>query len=334
MKLGKRSRWIVMVVVLAVSLTMVLAQTKVARAAITGARVFDVYLRLETEIMQKTLAGRYYESLFWKYNDEIIQLMNANPEHIKALLNAMLLFVPELDAFENGEGDQVYVTVEHVASLQAELDWFASMGSPSLQEDIARESARLPLNHLVGMTMNEAWDFINSNWSPDGVAEKTLVPDSDGQWAYYIHNGVYLEYPASYNLQVSEIEKDFVYFIPSTAMPEHWKPWVVKVHIWNIPVADQDANNPRRRYPPESIVWEQTLQNVEFPGVAFISSKPNASSMGLHAFQYNEENQLAVDVWVFAFENIQGEMLDYSQMISVQYEYFQHMADSLRIWKP
>jgi len=334
MKLSKRARWIVVVMVLAVSLTMALAQTNVVRAAITGAHAFEVYMRLETEIMQKTPAGRYYESLLWKHNDEIMQIMNAHPEHNKELLNATLLFVPELDSLVNGDGDKAYVTAEHVESLQSELDWFASLGSPALQEDIARESERLQLDHFEGMTINEAWDFINSSWSPDAVVEKTLVPDSDGLWAYYIHNGVYLEYPSSYNLQVSETEKDYVYFMPSTGMPENWNPCVVKVRILNIPVAEKDANNPRSWYAPDTIVWEDAVQNAEFPGIEFISSKPNLTTMGFHAFQYNQENQLAVDIWVFAYENPQGESLDYSAMVNQRYEYFQHMADSLRIWKP
>lgn len=332
MKLSRRSRWILILALFLGAMIIFLTQVEAVKATFSDVHTVMVLLRVETEIMQKTPAGQYYESLFWKHNDELMKIFNAHPEHMEPFMIATRVFIPELDALLNGNGDEVYVTSEHVESLKSELDWFASRGSPSLREDIQREQQRLPLDTLIGMTMNEALDFINSNWSPNSVAEKTLVPDSYGEWAYYVHNGVYLEYPSSYNLQVSEIEKDFIYFMPSTGTPEQWNPCVMKVRIWNVPVNEKDANNPHSWYSPESIVWESSVQNPQFQGVEFVSSIQNLPVMDFHAFQYNEEHQLAVDIWVFVTENPQvDESFDYSEMINQQYEYFQHMVDSLQI---
>jgi len=334
MKFTKRSRWIIVSSVLAVLSLLFLTQVDEVRATIGAAHAFKVFLRVETEIMQKTPAGQYYESLFWKHNDELMRIMRAHPEHNEEFLRAYFMFVPELEALLNGDGDKVYISSEDVESLKAELDWHTTVGSPALREDIQREQQRLPLDALVGMTMNEALDFINSAWHPESVMTKTLVPDSDGRWAYYVHNGVYLEYPGSYYLQVSETEKDYIYFVPFQGSPEQWDPWVMKVHVWNVHATEKDAASSLSWYAPESIVWQGVIQTPEFQGVEFVSTQAN-TDMDIHAFQYNPENQLAVDISVFVFEMPQMDgSLDYSEMVNQKFEYFQHMIDSLRIQKP
>ena len=173
MKPGKRATRIFFFASLLTISTVFLIRTRPVQATLGYMHIFSIYLRVETEIMQKTPAGQYYESLFWKHNDEVMQIMQAHPEHNEAFLQALIVFVPELEALLNGDGNKVYVTAKHVESLQAELDWFASTGSPALQEDIKREQQRLPLDQFVGMTMSESLDFINSTWSPDSPASKT-----------------------------------------------------------------------------------------------------------------------------------------------------------------
>jgi len=333
MKLGKRSRWSIVVIVLVVSLAMVLAQTNVARAAFTGVHTFNILMGVETEIMQKTPAGQYYEALFWKHNDEIMQIMDAHPEHNEEFVNATLLFVPELDSLVNGDGDKAYVTAEHVVSLQSELDWFASVGSPALQADIQRELERMPLETFVGMSMTEALEYINSDWSSDSVAEKNLVPDSDGKWTYYVQEGIYLEYPYQYTIQISESEKEYVYFIPTTNMPEPWHPFVMKAKVWEVP---SDANTDVHTwYSQANVLWETPIQNADFQGFEFIQKCPSPSAMNLHAFLYNQQNRLAIDIWVFVFEPPpQDAATDYRQLVNQRYEYFQRMVESLRIQKP
>jgi hypothetical protein len=53
--------------------------------------------------------------------------------------------------------------------------------------------------------------------------------------------------------------------------------------------------------------------------------------MYLHAFQYNEANQLAIHIWVLSNENPPVTSLsDYSSIMDTRYEYFQHMLGNLQ----
>jgi hypothetical protein len=332
MKLVNCSRWIIVLIILLVAVTVLLTQVDSVQATFTNMHAATVLLRVETEIMQKTPAGQYYESLFWKHNDELMQIASQHPENNEDFWRVTRLFVPGLDALLNGEGDTIQITFEQVESLKAELDWLASMGSAGLREDLQKEQQRLPLDAFVGMTMNEALDFINLDWAPDSLVEKTLVPDSEGNWAYYVHQDVYLEYPGNYALQVSGSETDYIYFMPLQGLPEQWNPCVMKVRIWNVPTTDMSASDPGTWFSHESVVWESSVRNTEFPGVEFISNRGDPSRIDLHAFLYNQEKRLAVDVRVLIMESQQfSEDYDYAAMVNEQYEYFQHLIDRIRL---
>ena len=95
---------------------------------------------------------------------------------------------------------------------------------------------------------------------------------------------------------------------------------------------EKDVQNPRSWYSSENILWERVIQNPELPGVEFIASRPSSSGMHFHAFHHNEAQQLAVDVWVFVTEDAQfPDDFDYLKMINEQYEYFQHMVDTIKL---
>jgi len=334
MNKNKHFRQLIFTTVLLVLLIILLSQVSSVRAIFNGAYAFKVFLRVQSEIMQKTPAGQYYEAMFWKHNDELLQILYAHPEHKETFLNANLFFVPELDALLNGEGDHAYIMQEHVDLFRAELDWFASMGSSALRDDIQREQQRIPLDIMVGMNMNEALEFVNSSVSDVSLIENQLVPGSDGLWAYHIYNGVYFEYPANFSLQISESENNIIYLIPSSGSPDYWNSCVIKVRFSDVLPDDKDMYNPRLQYPVEMIKWEENIQNVEFSGIGFITSAPNWSVIDLHAFQFNEENQLAVETIVMVNENPQlTNPIEYSELVNQRYEYFQHLVESLQLVK-
>ena len=332
MKLGKRSRWILIFIVLLAAIIAILTQVDSVQATFTNMHGFTVLLRVEREIMQKTPAGQYYESLFWKHNDELMQIAAQHPENNEEFMRVTRLFIPGLEALLDGDGDTVKITAEQVESLGAELDWLASMGSPTLREDIQKEQQRMPLDLFVGMTMNEALDFINSAWAPDSVVEKTLVPDTNGSWAYYVHRGVYLEYPGSYALQTSGLESDYLYFMPLQGLSEQWYPWVMKVRFWAVPVTQPNASDISTWYSHDNVIWERPVQNMEFSGVEIISSRNDPARINLYALLYNESNRLAVEVRVLILEN-QGfpADIDYSVMVDERYEYFHHLVTTIRL---
>lgn len=331
MEIVKRSRWIIGIAILIALPLLFLTRVSAVRAAFSDMHMFDVLLRVESELMQKTPAGQYYESLFWKHTAEICRIMSAYPENNENILHALRLYTPALESLVDGKGDTVRITSEQVDVLKAQLDFYAAVGSPALREDVEKERRRLQLDRFVGVTMSEAWDIINSAWTPETVEPPMLVPGADGKWAYYVHHGVYLEYPANYSVQKSGMETNTVYFVPSFDIPESWNPCVVRVRVRNVPVSEKDANNPHSRS-RDTIVWEDTVRNIEFPGMKFISSEPGFPVMNFLAHLYNEEKQIAVDIWVFVNENPQfTDPSEYSDLIAQRYEYFLHMVDSLRI---
>jgi hypothetical protein len=328
MKLNKR--WIIAIILLGISLVL-LMQVNSVRATFSDMHTAMILLRLETEIMQTTPMGRYYEALFWKHNDELIEITREYPEHQVEFSRVTRMFVPGLEALLDGKGDKFYVTPDQIENLKAEFAWFASVGSLALRRDIERELQRFPLDQFIGMTMIEAQDFINSNWTPESIIEKSMVPASNGKWAYYVYNGVYFEYPSSYSLQISESQENFIYLIPTTGVPENWNPCIVKVRVLNVPPDENDRHS-RPWYSPENILWETQVQNIEFPGISFAGIIPDYPVSHIHSFQYNEANQLAVHMTVFVYKTDEKiHPLDYSEMIGQKYGYFQHMVDSLRI---
>jgi hypothetical protein len=358
MKLGKRSRWMIIFVILLISLAIFLTRVDSVQATLDDMHAATVLLRVENEIMQKTPAGQYYDSLFWKHADEVGEIMNSHHDHVEVLRHAINVFIPELEALLEGAGDTVYITSEHVKSLEAELNWFASMGSPALREDIQKEQQRFPLDNFVGMTMSKALDFINSSWTPDMVIQQTSVPapvveqtltpylvmqptstpqfvaDSDRKWAYYVHNGVYFEYPTSYYLEVSESNTSQINLMPFADVPEQTDPQAITIHIWKAPYAKKDKLRPDYWYPAARIVWENTTPNEDFEGIEFVANMQHALDVHLTTVQYNRENQLAVEIIFMYTKENPSDNFDYSGIINQRYEYFEHMVHSLRIQIP
>lgn len=332
MKSSGRSRWMILFALLTVLLVLILSGVNAVGAAFSDIHMIRVVLRVESEIMQKTPAGQYYESLMWKHTAEINQIMSTHPENNEQIFSALRLFTPALEALVDGRGDTVRITSEQVEVLKEQLDFYVSVGSPAFRADIEKERHRLQLDRFVGLTMNDAWDLINAAWTPDSVTPLLLAPGSDGKWAYYVHNGVYLEYPVNFRVQVSEMKKDHVYFVPSSDSPALWNPCTISVKFISVAPEEKDKHNPRIRYSSEMVPWESGIENPEFPGIKFVVSQADSIAMNLRTYQYNEENQVAVEFWVFVYENPQlADSAAYTEMIDQRYEYFQHMVDSLRI---
>jgi hypothetical protein len=166
--------------------------------------------------------------------------------------------------------------------------------------------------------------------SPAALVNQNLVPGSDGKWAYYVLNGIYLEYPASYSLDVSDTS---ITFLPFLNVPELWDPLPIFIYVDHIPASVIDATPPRDEYPQDRIVWERVIETSEFEGIELVLNLPSKPDMEFQAFQYNRENQLAVGISMSAKPNF-PEGFDYFEMLNQRYEYFQHMVDSIRLQMP
>jgi hypothetical protein len=354
MKLGKRSRWMISSVIFVIVLAIFFTQVGFVQA-ISDVHTGEVLVRLETEIMQKTPAGQYYNSLLGKHVNEFNQIASADLGHVEVLLDDIRVFIPELEALLDGKGDTVEITSEHVKRLKVELDWFAAKGSPALREDIQKEQQRFPLDNFVGMTMSDALVFINSKivfdemsqqipmpdvvWQPEPTPElmvkQTFVPGSNGKWSYYFQNGIYLEYPTSYYVRLP-ISDGYVGLVPSRNLPRDWNPSELMVEMLNMSVLENDILNPSDWYPAERILWHREVQNREFEGFEMIQRLSDTQGVDLIAILYNRENQRLVYIHVYdGDENLPtAERFDYYNWINEHYEYFQHMVDHIRLQTP
>ena len=359
MKLDNRRRLIVVTTVLAALSMLLFSRIPSVQATIDDVHAGMVMTRLHNEIMKTTPVGLYYRALLFKHINELVQIMRAYPEHEEIIEPVIREFIPELEAWLDGKGDTVYITSEHIDRFRAELDWFALVGSPSLREDIEREKQRLQIDNFIGMTMNEAWDYINSKWTsdmvidpsqlpeliyptstptslvptprpPEWVENKILVPNPDGEWAYYVHHGVYLEYPASYHIQKTE---ENLFFMKSRDASAWRDPSSIIVQLWNLPLNEKEKSNSGNVFPPENIFWEKAIQNEDFEGTEFILRDSSDSSIILGSMLYNREYQLEVTIHVNGVTAL-PEGSDYYELINKEYGYFQHMIDNIRIQAP
>jgi len=351
----KRFRWILILAILLTFVTVFIIRIDTVQATFTDMYGATVLLRVEKELMQKTPAGQYYDSLFWKHSEEIGQILLAQPESHEEITRVMRLYVPGLEALLSGEGDTIRITAAQVDGFRAQLDWFYAKGSFSLRKDIQREQERLPLDNFIDMTMSEAWDYINSKWTPDMVVpqpsttpapvlqptlmptphvmvEKGLVPGTGGEWSYYVLNGVYLEFPTEYYLPPQKLGIPSISFMPSEDFPEQLDSLYMYADIGNVPVAEEEKLDPHNWY-LENIVWERVIEINGFKGTEFISQMPEDSVMHLSVILYNEESQTAVHLSVPHIPSI-PQKSDYMELINRRYPYFQHIVDNIRIETP
>lgn len=135
-----------------------------------------IVLRFYNEVVLPTPAGQYYNAMLWKHSDEMNSLYKNNPDHQEEVIKILHESVPGMEALLNGQGDTVLVTAKQIQLIQAEVDWVASVGSPALREDIERELERYPLEHFIGLTMNEALEYVTSNFPADLIVEPASIP--------------------------------------------------------------------------------------------------------------------------------------------------------------
>jgi hypothetical protein len=351
MKLRRFSKLIFVAALFGI-LAVLFIKADTAQATFSDMYILHLMYRMESEVLQKTPAGQYYDVLFWGHSYELGQLVAENPGKYEELMDVTRLFVPGFEALLNGTGDTVFITSEQVQKLEAELDWFSLRGSSALKADIEKEKKRLQLDNMIGMTFSDAWQFINAIWIPVGPSQFTATPTAvpqllptanvvgpiqilgtDGKWSYYMINGVYLEYPTDYYISPQNLSFPSISFMPAEAFPTHLDRLYIWVDIGNIPVAEKNKLAPHFWYAAEEILWEKTVQNGGFDGVEFIVRTQDDPMMQLNAILYHEESQTAVHVSVKQIPFVPAGS-DYSEFINQKIPYFQHLVDRIRMQTP
>ena len=117
--------------------------------------------RLRDDVLLQTTAGRRYVDLYYAHSAEIARLMLTDTHLERRGLTALNALVPGVEALLAGKGQTERLTKAQVEQVEAFLNALSAAGSPELRKTISEERARRPLKPMMGMTFEEAWDYLN-----------------------------------------------------------------------------------------------------------------------------------------------------------------------------
>ena len=142
-------------------------------AAMKALDTAKILYRVRDEVMNRTPEGQRLISLYYTYAPKIAERMFADEALYKQGFDLVDLFIPNLSALANDKGDTATITEDQVKEVQAFLDDLAAGGNTEIQDVIQSESKRHPLETMIGMSMDQAWRYVN------GYRLKWLPPISD-----------------------------------------------------------------------------------------------------------------------------------------------------------
>lgn len=134
-----------------------------------GRSLQDVYIdltlfrRVRDEVMMQTPEGQRLVQLYDQNSLEIISILQEDPALREEGLAVLDMWQPNLQILVDSGGGTVNITPEQVQAVQSFLDHLSAEASPELQQDIAGEEERTPLQAFVGLTMSEGWRLVNEN---------------------------------------------------------------------------------------------------------------------------------------------------------------------------
>jgi hypothetical protein len=117
--------------------------------------------RVRDEVLNTTEEGRRYIDLYYAHSAEIAWIMDTHTDLADQGLDVIDALTPNLQALLDGQGNAATITNEQIQQAQAFLDALLPYASPELQQAIADERARRPLELMADMNMDEAWNFLN-----------------------------------------------------------------------------------------------------------------------------------------------------------------------------
>jgi hypothetical protein len=151
------------------------------QAASDASELATLLYRVRDEVMNQSAEGQRLTDLFYAYAPNLAQVFIAEPALYDEGVLIIKSFVPGLQAMLDETGDAVLITENQVTNMQAFLDELAELGDPDLQSIIQAELARRPLQSMIGMTMNDAWVYLNGyelTWLPPVSAANPYMVQS------------------------------------------------------------------------------------------------------------------------------------------------------------
>jgi len=118
--------------------------------------------RVQDEVLSQTSMGRYYIWRYYSTGAEISGLLAKDPELTSEAIETLQLWEPNLRALVDGKGYTAIITGEQLEAVLTFLNHLYTLASPQLQEIIAGELSYKPLEQTIGMSMDEAWAYLNS----------------------------------------------------------------------------------------------------------------------------------------------------------------------------
>src|SRR6266508_386148 len=319
------------IVVVIIRIALLIVNFQHVQGTIIGMHIFISLWRFEKEVLQATPARQYYEGIAWLHIFEGLQILSEHPEHADKVYALADLTLPHLDALLDGKGDIATITEEQVKAVEAEVNWWMSVASPSFQADMQKVLELYPLNQFIGMTMDDALDYVNSRFA-ETLEKPDLVDGTDGNWAYYIYKGFYFEYPSSWYVKVREDPYGNLFIIPSTESSKQWNTGLTSfeiMEIWPDPIQPFDLHREIDYVDPK---WEQPVMVDGMEGYYF-SYDPSKTGLfrKLESILYSEERKIKVRVTVMLFDP-NGMFFDFNvNEAKGKYEYLFHITESVKL---
>jgi len=302
-----------------------------------------ILFRFQNEVLKKTPAGQYYTALVNRHSPELEQIFSSmNSEERDGFTRTISLVIPGMETMLKGESDEVVITNEQIHAIRMLLDLLKSKASPALLKDIENEERLFPLKSFIGMTMSDALDFVNSNWTVTSENAWLLgsypasmpLPDwHPEEWMHIIHNEVYVEYPYPWSVTDGG-DSNTVRFAPPSS--DDWNSQTITFRVWNLSKKDKvqlDFHSKLSDEEGDSVQWENFISTgYNLKGTEYIWGRKGSSVMYLHALLYSEEKELAMDLSVKFINSEMTNIQGYSKTIATQYSHFQLMIYRIQIW--
>ncbi|MFO8036538.1 MAG: peptidoglycan DD-metalloendopeptidase family protein [Anaerolineales bacterium] len=117
--------------------------------------------QLRDEILAQTEEGQRYIALFEEHMTDISLILFPDQVLYQQGYDVLKSWESNLQAFVDGKGAQVTISEDQVSQVLDFLDALSEEANPELQEVIRNERERRPLEGLIGLSMDEAWNFVN-----------------------------------------------------------------------------------------------------------------------------------------------------------------------------
>jgi hypothetical protein len=160
---SKAKRGYIQVIIVVAAIVFFVGFVLIPKAVAEGRVHAVLFYRVRFEVLGQTPKGLYYTHLFDVHVEQIANIFMSHSSLKVDFIDSLVRWQPNLKALVNGRGDEVVISEDDVASITNYLNRLAQHASPGLQSVIEEELAATPLEGTIGMTINQAWAYLNED---------------------------------------------------------------------------------------------------------------------------------------------------------------------------